>query len=203
MSSFTKMAMLTMALALVATGCLTRQIPEKHRFLVVAKNDAPARVEHDGILRIGRVRVASGFERRNFVYQTGEKQLEDDFYNEFYVEPRVMLLSNTKNWLETSGLFSSVIAIDSLVRSSWLLESHVESIFIDVRGQGPAKAMLTIEFSLLDVREAEIGIAMSKKYRADVEASARTAPAFIEAWSEGLAEILGRLENDLAELVLP
>jgi ABC-type uncharacterized transport system auxiliary subunit len=184
--------------ALVAAGCLTRQIPEKHRYMVVAERTEPAQTKSDGILLIGRIHVVPGFDRRNFVYQTGPTELEDDFYNEFYITPREMIRANVIEWIDAAQLFSSVVDIDSLVTSRWVLEAKVDALFVDVRGKGPAKAIVGVEFSLLDTREAEVEITMAKKYRAEITADSRSAPAFVEAWSEGLGRILAELERDLA-----
>jgi uncharacterized lipoprotein YmbA len=189
--------------ALVAAGCLTRQIPEKHRYMVVTERTAPEQPESDGILLVGRVHVVPGFDRRNFVYRTSATELEDDFYNEFYIAPREMLRANVIEWIDASRLFTSVVDLDSLVTTRWVLEAKVEGVLVDVRGNGPAKAILGIEFSLLDTGESEVEITMAKKYRAEIAAASRTAPAFVDAWSEGLAQILGELESDLAVLVLP
>ena len=189
--------------ALVAAGCLTRQIPDKHRYMVVVERTAPEQPESDGVLLVGRIHVTPGFDRRNFVYQTSATELEDDFYNEFYISPREMIRANVIDWIDASRLFTSVVDLDSLVTSRWLLEAKVEGLYVDVRGSGPAKAVIAVEFSLLDTRESEVEITMAKKYRAEIVAASRTAPAFVDAWGEGLAQMLGELESDLAVLVVP
>ena len=194
---------ISLAAALAAGGCLTRQLPEKHRYLLAAQREGVVRTESDGILQIGRVRVEQGFDRRNFVYRTGEAEFEDDFYNEFYVAPRTLIVANLRDWLVASGLFSSVVALDSIVSPQWLLSTSVERMFVDVRGDGPAKVQLDMEFTLLDMSVANASIALRRRYTSVRDAESRTAPAFVDAWNAALTEILTRLETDLAAVVMP
>ncbi|UCE85803.1 MAG: membrane integrity-associated transporter subunit PqiC [Deltaproteobacteria bacterium] len=188
--------LLATAVALVALGCLTQKPPEKRRYVFDARREAPAATrEGVGVLRIDRIRVSPLFERKGFVYRTGESSFESDFYNEFYAPPGVLLRQALLAWLGPSSTFASVSDSTNPGDATWLLEGQVDNLYGDLRDPRDPRAVLEIEFALLYAKS--LNVRFRKSYAASVQAEDTSAPAIMAAWNEALAAILAELEGDL------
>ena len=113
--------LLLIALAATVAGCFRRQFPERRLYVLNVERTEVARARSSAVVRVGRVRAEPQYERKGFVYRTGDSTFADDFYNAFYVSPAQMVRSTMHEWLAASGMFTLVADVDSLVGADWLL----------------------------------------------------------------------------------
>jgi uncharacterized lipoprotein YmbA len=187
-------AIVTLAIPL---GCLSKSYPEKQRHVIAVQLPAEVESSGHGTLAIGRMRVSSLFERKGFVYQTGDTTFEDDFYNEFFAPPGTLVRKATLEWLSRSSVFASVIDARHQPEADWRLEAQVQKLYGDLRDRKVPQAILEIEFALLEASRTKFEIAFRRTYSAAVNASSPSAAAIVAAWTDSLEQILTALEEDL------
>jgi cholesterol transport system auxiliary component len=203
--------LLALATSLLASACVSRSYPEKRQYVIEvdrpvlppveavggrAHGIAPASV---GTLRVGRIQTSALYERKGFVYRTGEATWERDFYNEFFAPPGAVVRQATLRWMERSPLFSGLIGRHDPVNSDWILEGKIEALYADVRDPDGTRAVMEIRFSVLDASATRYAIAFNRKYAVAANADGRSADAMVSAWRECLTRILTELEADLRE----
>lgn len=185
---------------LVAGGCsgvLTKPPPQKQRFKLAAQREGAPQLACDCTVRIDRVRVARAFERKRFVYQVGTDAFEEDFYNGFYAPPGELVRQTTGTWLGESGLFARVIGSTDGSAADWLLQARIDKLYVDFREQEQPRAILEIEYSLLDARKRQPTPSFDKRFGHATRATSRSAEAIAAAWGESLEAVLVALETDL------
>ncbi len=185
---------------LMLSGCLRleREHPEKRFFLVEAvRADAtrPSEFE-DRILQIRRLDISPAFEAASFVYRTGESSWESDYYNAFFTSPDVMLTELTSRWIAASGLFGQVVSPSSLMRSDYLLEGHVVSLYGDYRPGRPPEAVIEIQVLLLRDLPKRPETIVQGNYRASEPVTGNAPGDLVAAWGRGMRSILGDIEKD-------
>jgi ABC-type uncharacterized transport system auxiliary subunit len=193
------MALAALALSLGCLGGLSKSPPEKRRYVFDIERGEATEADGKGVLRVERFRVSRLFERKGFVYRTGGDRFENDFYNEFFAPPGVLLREAVGMWLGDSALFSNVIGGTDSTRADWLLEARVNQLYGDLRDARAPQAVMEIHFTLLDARSPTLTAVFTKRYSARVDAADRSPEAILAAWNSSLVQILSQLEADLAE----
>lgn len=192
-----------LALAFLAVaGCsspLERSYPDKQRYVIRVKRDTPVLAGEHGQLRVERLRVATLFERKGFVYRTGDTQYEDDFYNVFYAQPGTLLRGAIREWLERAGIFGSVVDASQPAEPDWLLEGQVWRLYGDFRDPAAPRAVLDLELALIDARDPRMPARLAKRYSREVALERAAAADLVEAWNVALVSILEELEADLRQ----
>ena len=186
------------------SGCLTRSYPEKRRYLLEPTREGLPPVGaprgtlalSGAALRVERIRVDPLFERKGFVYRKGKERFESDFYNEFFAPPGVVIRKAVATWLAESPLFEAVLEPGAPGDADLVLEGQVTLLYADLRSPRAPRAVLEIQFTLLDV-EPSYEVVFEKRYSVTSESERASAPAIARAWSKGLSEILSALEADL------
>jgi ABC-type uncharacterized transport system auxiliary subunit len=189
--------LLFVALAAVVTGCFRRQFPERRLFVLNVERTEVARSRSSAVVRVGRVRAEPQYERKGFVYRTGDSTYADDFYNAFYVSPAQMVRSTMHEWLAASGMFTLVADVDSLVGADWLLESRLMDFYLDKRVDGEARAVVRLAVTLVDARKSPPSARLERTYEETANA-ASGGQGYVDAWSVALARVFTRMEADLA-----
>jgi ABC-type uncharacterized transport system auxiliary subunit len=189
--------LLFIALAPVVTGCFRRQFPERRLFVLNVERTEAARSPSSAVVRVGRVRAEPQYERKGFVYRTGDSTFADDFYNAFYVSPAQMVRSTMHEWLAASGMFTLVADVDSLVGADWLLESRLMDFYLDKRVDGEARAVVRLAVTLVDARKSPPSARLERTYEETASATGG-GQAYVDAWSVALARVYARMEADLA-----
>jgi uncharacterized lipoprotein YmbA len=184
-------------LCVMMAGCLSKKYPVKQRHVMRIQRAGASTPASLGVLRVGRMRVSPLFERKGFVYRTGDTTFEQDFYNEFFVPPGVLLRKATLDWMGASSLFSSVIDAADAATANWLLQGRMEKLYGDFRDGDAPRAVLAIEFTLLDLASPQHDVALRKTYAREVEAAVASPAAVMAAWNQALSQILAELEADL------
>ncbi|WP_304084401.1 ABC-type transport auxiliary lipoprotein family protein [Maridesulfovibrio ferrireducens] len=151
-------------------------------------------------LIVRRIKVSSRYEDRDLVYHVSENVYEADYYNAFFVPPASMLTQELKVWMADSGIFANVLGPESMGTGEFLLEGVVNSIYGDFSGPSP-KAVINMQFFMLDNSSPEMPIIYSRSFNRDVVAKSATASALVVAMNEGLTDIFSELEKDIAKVV--
>jgi len=178
-------------------GCIGQEVPRRTRYVLDVTRQGPAAPLARGNLRLGRVGVDPRFERKGFVYQTGETVYESDFYHEFYSPPGILVRELTGKWLDASKVFSAVLATPDSRETQWALEASIERLFVDLRDPGAPRAVIQIEFSVVNVASSTPDAVFVRRYGAALKVADRQPESFVAGWSEGLTRILTSLESDL------
>jgi cholesterol transport system auxiliary component len=153
-------------------------------------------------LKVRRFRVSPRYEGVELVTRKSDLQYESDFYNAFFVPPASMLAEEVREWMERSGPFEHVLDFSSHVDATHVLEASVASLYADAVDPAAPKAVIEIQFFVIDDRQVPPAIAFRKDYRKEAALKEATADAVVRGWSAGLAQILAEFEGDLRELKL-
>ena len=195
-----RLVSLLIALAVFGAGCapiLERKPVEKQRFLLIAPPPEALAGPRTGVLRVGLVRVSPPFQNRGFVFRTGDQAYTTDFYNEFAAPPGTLLRDVLVEWLRDGTHFASVVR-GTEAASGWLLETDLESLFVDARDPAAEpQAQIAIAARLLDASAADMPIRFAKRYETSERAADRSASAIAEAFSRALGRLLPELAADL------
>jgi len=184
------------------SGCGQSAVADRTYYVLdTAREGKPAAVHSGATLRLRRFNVDEAFAMRELVYRVDAFRYEPDFYHQFLVLPGVMITEETRDWLASSGLFARVTAVGSRLESKYMLEGNVIDLYADFTQKAAPEAVVEIRFFLLAGPEANESVALSETYRAATPISARTAAAVVEALSRSLADILTRLEGDIAKVL--
>lgn len=199
---------LTLAvLALVfATGCVgsafKRPPVEKRYFdLEIQRSGTQAPKAGAPVLAVRRVQVSPRYEGRELVYRTGPTSFTSDYYNLFFVPPAQMLTQDLRQWLDRSGLFARVVDAGSLVRPDLVLEANA-AVFCGDYSTKPGKAVVEVQFLLLDEGSADMAILFSRDYQREVAVSGGEPKDLVAGLRQAVAAIYADLEKDLAGLSL-
>ena len=192
--------MLFVALAATFAGCFRRQFPERRLFVLDVERTEAARSPSSAVLRLSRVRAEPQYERKGFVYRTGESTYADDFYNAFYVSPEQIVRSTMHEWLTASGMFAVVADVDSLVGFDWVLESRLMDFYVDKRAAEDERAVVRLAVTLVDARRSPPRAILERTYE-EVASASGGGQGYVDAWSAALTRVYARLEDDLASLL--
>jgi cholesterol transport system auxiliary component len=177
---------------------LKKQYPAKHSFLIEAQHVGEARAAAaSGVLRVRNLQVAAPFEGKGFVYRNSGLGYQTDFYHELMVSPRALITEQTRQWLGASGLFRFVLDPASKADATHSLEGNVSALYGDYRDAASSKAVLAVEFFLVNDQSASQEIVFHKSYRQEVLLENRSPETLAKGWGKALDQILTGLEHDL------
>ncbi len=191
-------------LCLAAAGCikLSQEYPQKTSYALDVLRPGLARTdEAPAVLKVRKFRSMPRFEGRGLVSRTGEHQYDADYYHEWFVPPGTMVTQQVVNWMASSGLFAHVLATSSVVEETYLLEGTVTGLYGDYREAGAPKAVVGIEFVLIDARDEAGGVLFQRNYERVRPVGGRSPDLLVQAWNDDLQEILAAMESDLAEVL--
>ena len=183
----------------LSVGCFSSLIKPsiiKQDFLIITSypEEKPKRKEFAfyGGLKVRRFSLSNPYLGKELVYRKSDFRYESDFYNKFLVSPADNLRSQTRFWLERSGLFQNIISTSSHIKECWVLEGVINELYGDYRSQ--AKAVIQIHFFLMN---KDGDVFFEKEYTEGIKLRKKKPYNLIEAYGKGLAKILISLENDI------
>jgi len=183
-------------------GCvnLERSYPEKRYFVLDASRDEDVTLPETGsVLTVRRFRVSPKYEGKGLVYCLKELSYESDFYNEFFISPASMFTEEIRKRLAGSGLFKQVLDPSSLLDSTYVLEGAVTALYGDYRVSTAPKAILEMQFFLLQETDASPKIIFQSQYHKEEPLIGNTPDALVKSWNSALSQILTEFETDLKE----
>jgi len=181
-------------------GCvsLQRDYPVRKFYVLEAAPETVRTPLPDGpIVQVQFFRASPGYQNAEFVYRTGESTFESDFYNVFFTLPADQIRSRASEWLADSGRTRAVVDRASRLRPTHALEGNLVEMYGDFRDRDNPRAVIAVDFLMVDVQPIEPRIVFSKSYREELAITAPTANALVTGWEEGLRKIFTALENDL------
>ena len=184
------------------TGCinLEKGYPEKRYFILDASRDKDISSPDTGKdLTVRRFRVSPEYEGKGLVYRLEELSFESDFYNEFFVSPVSMFTEEIRKRLAGSGLFKHVVDPSSLLDATYILEGAVTALYGDYRVSTAPKAVMEIQFFLLQETDSNPKIIFKSQYHKEEPFKGNTPDGLIKSWNTAFNQILTEFENDLKE----
>jgi cholesterol transport system auxiliary component len=187
------------------SGCvnLEKGYPEKRFFILDASRDKDISSSETGKdLTVRRFRVSPEYEGKGLVYRHGGLSYESDFYNEFFVSPVSMFTEEIRKRLAGSGLFKHVVDPSSLLDTTYILEGAVTALYGDYRLNTAPKAVMEIQFFLLQETDSNPKIIFQSQYHKEEPFKGNTPDGLIKSWNTAFNQILTEFENDLKSNIL-
>lgn len=189
------------ALSLFLSGCLSKPALEEKSFAFQTPTmTGPTAGKGMGTLVVPPVVVSPLFANQPLVYRIGPNEYETDPYADFLVPPDESLTIPIRACLTHSGLFSSVVEPDSLIKPDEVLQIQVTELYGDFRDANKPAAVLALRAVLTNVGGDVI---LQKEYSRHLAIPKNTAAAVVAGWNQGLGEIMGELASDLASAPTP
>lgn len=174
------------------------------------------------VLLVRPIAADPPFDRREFLYRSGDNRWQRDYYNRFLAAPGEMVTEATRRRLSGSGLFGGVVGLDAPVRPDYVLQGALRAIYGDYRGDR-REAVMEIEFSLAAPGRAagvvgggaggiagdgagggpDGGPLLARSYPARVRLGGTSGPELVAGLDSTLAVILRDLDRDLRGVVGP
>ncbi len=186
-------------------GCsgLSKSYPERNDYhLSVSNKDQNLSPVSGTVLEIRRFQISASFAGSGFVYRKGYPSYESDFYNQFFRPPGLLITEEVRKWLSESGLFKYVVDSTSEVEFNYILEGNVNKLYGDFREHDTPKAVLGIQFFLIDEAPASPKIIFQNNYQREVAISSKSPGELVKGWNEALQQILTALDEDLRKVSL-
>jgi ABC-type uncharacterized transport system auxiliary subunit len=192
---------IVLILGLSACAKLQRNYPERNYFILSVADKNPNKSKaYGGTLEVDRLQISPSFSGREFVYRKGELSYQSDFYNQFFKAPVLLISDEVIKWLSESGPFKHVVAPTVDVDSDYTLQGNISELYGDFRTQSAPKAVLAIQFFLIDDRPTNPVIVFQNNYRRGISLSSNSPSALVEGWNEALEQILAALQEDLRKV---
>lgn len=186
----------------VLIGCvnLEKSYPEKRYFILdVSRNEDISSPDTGKTLTVRRFRVSAKYEGKGLVYRLKELSYESDFYNEFFIAPASMFTEEIRKRLAVSGLFKHVVDPSSLLDSTYILEGAVTALYGDYRVNTAPKAVMEIQFLLLQETATNPEIIFQSQYHKEEPLKGNTPEDLVKSWNTAFNLILTEFETDLKE----
>lgn len=190
---------LLLSLASLGAGCIrgTRPAPDL-LYLDVQPGSVPeALAPSQEVLLLRRLDVQSPYDDRRFVYRTGSGTYESDYYVRFAAPPAEILTDRVEHWLAESGLCQAVVEPGTRVEYRYVLEGEVLELYGDYTNPQQPRAVLKLEFVLVDDLEGAGKIVFSKQYRRAEPMGSPGARSLAGSWGSALRAVLLELTIDL------
>ncbi len=198
--TFGASAVLSLSAALAAVGCISmeRAYPIKRQYVLgVSRSGERLPKPLAGAVKVRQFSISVRFDGREFVYRIGDVAYESDFYNEFLASPASMLTEEARQWLEASGIFANAVDTGSGAAAVYVLEGNVPRLYGDYADQTTPRAVLEIQFFLIDNRTDAGAVVFHKTYAAAEPIASRNPAELVKGWNGCLEKILTELEEDL------
>lgn len=193
----------------LAAGCgLSRQQSyQREFFLLDVASVPPGSRNHDDIpfpeviLLIQPVGMAAAFDRKEFVYRTGQYSYETDYYRAFQVPPAILIGEQSYEWLVSKHLFGQTVRPGSLVRPNFALYGFVNEFYGDYSNPASHAAVISVTYRVLG-RSKKIfsNLRMEKTYTQRIPLADREVGTLVAAWNRALRNILTELTADLRKV---
>lgn len=185
------------AAVIMLSACLTKAHPQKNYFVLDARPpETQADTTKRRTLLVGTVSAAAGYDNRSLVYRLGPDKYDTDFYNEFMAPPARLLADQCAQYLDAANRRVRTIKTPGLVLADFGLETYLETIHGDFTTD-PPQAVISLRFTLNDLRRAPTRVLLDKTYRYAAPMAAKTPEAMVAALNGCLAAILAELNGDI------
>jgi len=188
-----------LALVLVMSGCsldLHRPAPVKNYFLLEpTPQPSTEPAAYPFSLKVTNFEVAPPYQERALVYRLDEQRYDSDFYNQFFVTPRSMMMTQVPQWLGQRQIFAAVLGPASTLDTSYTLEGLVTQLYADLRPGAQPAAVFTMQIFV--TRAIDHTIVLDRTYSRTVYIPNQSPASIVQGMNEGFQQCLADLERDL------
>lgn len=187
-------------MVLLIFGCsgLKREYPTKNYYNFDVINEIMVNNNQGkNYIKIERTDVNHAYHHRDFNYRVGPDEFISDYYNQFYKPVGALVTSEIYKWLSSAGIYKDVLPINNLINAKYILDSKIVDIYGDYSNPDDPRAVLNMQFFLVDDSSDIAELAYSNVYNQSVSISSRTPAALVQGWNGALKNILKQLETDL------
>jgi hypothetical protein len=193
----TPVVFVALFVAFVAGGCLTKPALVSRSFSIDPPAPRSAASPGGVVLALARVLVEPPFAGQALMYRIGEHGFERDPYARFTAPPSSLFTVAIRGYLANADFVRDVVAPGDGTRSEATVQTTVLQMAGDIRGS-TSSAVLTLRFRVLSgpaVRERPV--ILLKTYSKTVPIAHSAARDVVDAWNQGLAEIMAEFQADL------
>jgi ABC-type uncharacterized transport system auxiliary subunit len=190
-----------LALAVLASGCLSRPALVRQDFLLQTPPLVRPATSPVGNVLVLSCDISPPFAGQSLVYRIGPDAFETDPYAGFLVLPNETLTIFIHTWLARSSLFVNIVEPGSPAPAGETLQVHVDEIYGDLRVPGRPQVVLSLSLLLFDAKTGKNGhVLFQKAYSRHLPVDQNTAAAIVAGWNRALDEIMGDFASDLEHL---
>lgn len=184
-------------------GCPSVSKPYPERTFFLFEIPAPSQTVSpikDAIVAVDRFTISPSSQGREFIYRTTDLQYKTDFYNQFFRPPDNIMTEAVRQWLNQSGLFEELLSPASQAFPKYTIEGNVIELYGDYRDTSAAKAVIRIQFFLLQnpADGTDPAVVLGKTYLSEQSIGAASPNALMNGWNLALEDILGEFLDDLS-----
>ncbi len=189
-----------MTVAALLSGCGRTAISKNQYALAVPKEITKQPQPLNMILEVRPFTINSKFSSRQLVYRVGEFRYMQDYYNEFFVPPAVMITEATRNWLTDANMFTRVLEPGNVMSPSHILEGNIAGCYADVRDKAAPSAVLKMQLFLTKRDKAVDLLVWSRTYDTKERMKDKSGESFVDALNRCLQTVLQNMQTDMSGL---
>lgn len=188
MTEAPKIVSCAIAVAMLASGCLTSAPPQPKSWVVSASRKQVAEIDVSKAVKLGSVTVVAPYDKSALAVRRADGSVAFDAYNAFASSPAALLRAPLATLLGCSGCFGLVLPSASSARVGTMIEAVVNDISLDCREQGKRIARISLTLSVVENRSlVEILYGEGSADAASGDYSAAFSEAFGKAVSSAVA----------------
>lgn len=188
-----RIAAAALSVLVVSSCAIGKATPQVTTYAIEPSPPSLAAERHGETLRMGTVRVAPAFSGKALVVRVDEVRYMADFYNAFIAEPGDLLGARIAEWLDRAGPFKTVAQPGTRTPASYVLEATVTELYGDFRPGRVPTAVMTVQFSLVDLRERTLKARLERTIGRRIALTEASPEALVRGYGLALGEILGEL----------
>ncbi len=191
-------AFVAVAAPWAVTGCLSRPATVPQSFSIDPPAPQSASSAAGVTLALARVEVDAPYSGQSLVYRVGEHSLGRDPYARFAAPPGWLLTAAIRGYLANADFVRDVVAPGAGARSQATVEVAASEIAGELR-PGCSTAVLTLRFRVFSEPSAARALSetLLKTYSRSIPIPHPAAKDVVNAWNQGLAEIMAEFKVDL------
>jgi len=156
----------------------------------------------DESIKVERFSMSRNLNCRSMFYKPAPFKREEYNYHRWRINPGDMVTDCLLRDLRASGLFHAVFSCHNYENARFLLEGHVEE-FIGLYEQGPGKALLKLNITLLDMDAENVtsSVIFQKNYQISEALESRTPEGLTRGMSRAMYSLSEQIVRDIHESV--
>jgi cholesterol transport system auxiliary component len=161
--------------------------------------EQPSPEARERVLEVTPFQVTSRYAGHALVYRGTDSRYWTDKGQRFLSPPQFLVTEQVSRYLRHSGLFGAVVEGESRLHVTHLLEGAVTALYGDFSDPAEPRAVLEIQFFLIDPHDDSAKILLQTGFRTEAEIPEAMPQALVRGWGNGLELILHSFENDLRQ----
>jgi ABC-type transport auxiliary lipoprotein component len=186
------------AVVLGATSCLSGPAIAPKTFSIDPPAPRSAVSTGTVILAVPRVEVTQPYSGQSLIYSTGEHTLQRDPYARFVAPPGALLTAAIRGYLVNADFVRDVVAPGDGELWAATVDVAVSKMEGELRpGGSSAVLIMRIRVRSGPAMTREPGEILLKTYTSTIPITRTTAQDFVNAWNQGLENIMTQFQSDL------